>query len=283
MAKHNVVQLYGLVLGMPQIQKNEATGTYERGTCKIAISNGTRDIGDKIDHVRFNKPMIMSGDPEQIAIMSTWKTNDMVQVKGAFTTMNISKRIRCPHCEEIAKVPGTLAFISPIHSKIIERNLSEEKGTELLKKDCEISNQVLLVGNLCKDVDFYRNDTMKMSTYQLAVNRKYFIKGDVAESRTDYPYVHSFGDQAFSDQIALREGSQVLIDGMIQSKEFKRVSKCENPECEHFGDEFEWGDYTLEVVPYSVEYLKDYTTREEYELLQSEKTEELKQKLFGKE
>lgn len=281
MAKHNVVNLYGLVLGMPMIQKNDVTGAFERGQCKIVISDGTRDIGDKMDNIKFNKPLIMSGDPDQIALMATWKTNDMVQIKGALTTMNISKKICCPHCREVTRVPGTIAFITPIHSKIIERNLSEEKGVEILKKDCEISNQILLIGDLCRDVSYFSDEGKKISTYQLAVNRKFFVKGDVVENRTDYPYIHSFGDQAFSDQIALRTGSQVLIDGMLQTKDFKRVSKCENNECDHFGEEFEWKDWTMEVIPYAVEYLKDYTTREEYEEMEKEKTEELKQKLFG--
>lgn len=280
--RHNVVNLYGMVASAPSIQKNNLTGEYEQGSFHLIVSNGARDFGDRMENIQYNKPLVMSGNPEQVKIMDTLKVHDMVMVKSVLTTMNIVKNVNCPHCKKVTKKTGTLAFVTPIHTVLLERGVSEEKGIELLKKNCEISNQIFLVGELCRDVDYYHeNGKHRVSTYQLAVNRKFFLANDVPESRTDYPYIYTYGEQAFNDSIALKTGSGVLIDGMIRTKYFDRYSKCENESCEAFGKDFKWTDHTLEVIPYAVEYLTNYTTREEYEKMENERFEEINKKLFG--
>lgn len=70
--------------------------------------------------------------------------------------------------------------------------------------------------------------------------------------KTDYPWVRSYDKIAKNDAEALSTNSEVLIDGFINSRIPTRKLTCEA--CGH---SFDWNDLpVLEIIPYSVEYLK---------------------------
>lgn len=275
MAKHNCVHLYGRVIKDPQILKND-NNEFIKGVCPITVIRGQRETGNKLNHVRFDAPVIMSGDPERVKEMSSWKTGDMVEIKGSITTKEIRKRSFCKHCGGENIVEGNIVYINPIYLDKRETNLSEKDGVELLKRRCEISNEVSLVGKLCREPDFYKQDDLVTTQYQIAVNRKFYLKDDIAENRTDYPWIKSFGKIAESDRKALRKGSVVLIDGMIQTRETKRTTKCI-----HCEKNYTWGDSALEVIPYSVEYLQEFTTEEERAEKNQKIIENAESNIFG--
>ena len=76
--------------------------------------------------------------------------------------------------------------------------------------------------------------------------------------RTDFPWVKSYGQIAVNDAKTLKKGAYVFIDGRIQVRQLKRIQECEN--C---GETYEWTDSATEIVPYAVEYLRDYYTKDE--------------------
>lgn len=279
MAKHNVVRLYGRVMDEPRIIKNE-NGEYVRGMFHITVIRGKRDNGDGIENIHYENPLIMSGYPDKIKTMDKLKINDMVEIKGSLTTKNINKSTICKQCGQKNILSGELIFVSPIFLGICETNRTEEEAMNLLKKKCEISNEVTLVGNLCNDVNFFSSDKLKVGTYQLAIDRKYYLKDDAPAIRTDYPHIRVFGEQAKQDSLSLHKSSRVLIDGLLQSREYERKTICANEECTC---EYTWNDSTLEVIPYSVEYLQNYLTTEEIEAKKAEEEKEAKNSVFGEE
>lgn len=278
MAKHNGVFLYGQVLSEPKITKSE-DGTPTRGMCAINVIRGIRDFGNNISDLKYDCPIILTGDVEKIKEMETWHKNDMVEVKGTITTKEIIKGAICKHCGEKMKVEGNLVFINPIYLSVRETNLTQEEGIELLKRRVEISNCATIIGTLCRDVETYKaKDGLQITQYQLAVNRKYRIREDYAENRTDYPWVKSYGNIAVEDSKFLKMGSVVYIDGMIQTRAVDRTSICE-----HCGMEFHWNDNALELVPYAVEYLQNFTMPEEYEKKESDEAESIANEVLSSE
>lgn len=276
MAKHNNVFLYGQVLKQPRIIKDE-NGNYLRGMCAINVIRGLRDFGDNITNLKYDTPVIMTGEPEKIAIMETWKVNDMVEVKGSITTKEINKSTICKHCGQKNVTPGNAVFVNPIYLSVRETGLTQEQGLELLRKRVEISNCATMIGTLCRNTEtFVTNHGLQITQYQLAVNRKYRVKDDSAENRTDYPWVKSYGSIAEEDAKFLQMGAMVYVDGMIQTREVDRVTVC--PNC---GNDYHWNDNALEIVPYAVEYLQGYILPEEYERREDEKNQEAINSVFG--
>ena len=134
-----------------------------------------------------------------------------------------------------------------------EEEISPEESLKLLKERCEISNIVMVIGTLCREPEIYTDDKNRsFAQYQIAVNRRYRIKEDPAETKTDYPWVKTFGEQALKDVYALHTGSQVYLNGALQTREVARETICEN--C---NKSYEWQDVASEIVPYSTEYLSN--------------------------
>lgn len=271
MAKHNLVNLYGTVSGVPKIFKNETTGEYVTAYCPVTVIRGTRESGtDGISDIRYDNPVILSGNPRIIEEMATWELNDMVEIKGVVTTRNITKKTKCPHCNEVNRIEGCmLTFITPIYAATRETGISKETSIQLLKRHIEVSNQVSLIGYLVNDPDYYRTQFgVDITQYPIAVNRKFRIKDDDPANKTDYPWIKSFNTIARADAKALKRGALIFVDGMIQTRDVKRKSVCSY--CEN---EFEWADSAVEIVSYANEYLRDFNTQADIEEKQEKEAE----------
>lgn len=262
MARHNEVFLYGKILKDPLIYYDEKEDIYQRGMFSLMTIQGQRDIGTYIDHLQYQTPTIMSRDHEIVKEIAKWKQGDMVEIKGTITTQEIMKKSKCSSCGQSNLIPkANVVYITPIYIGLRERNQNEKEALELLKKRCEISNQAIVIGNLCRDPSFYRDQRGRCVTqYQLAINRKYYIADDPMV-KTDYPWVRSRGEIAIRDSKTLITGSSVMIDGFLQTRVVERKTQCE-----HCGAEYTWKDtIAMEIVPYSVEYLKNCKDLEEIE------------------
>lgn len=275
MAMQNFVFLYGQVLKKPRIAKDE-DGNYVMGMCTLNVLRGLRDTGDSIKQLKYSCPVIMTRNPELVAIMDTWNEGDMCEVKGTVTTREIKKSTTCPHCREKNKKDGNAVFISPIYMSSRETNVSKEQGLALLKQRCEISNQVILIGALCREPEKIElgNDNI-ITQYQLSVNRKFKIKEDSVDKKTDYPWVKSYGKYAKEDAETLHTGSVILVDGMLQTRDVERTTHCE---C---GQSYKWNDAALEVVPFAVEYLKNFYSADEIEKNKEMKYQALSSEILG--
>lgn len=277
MAKHNQVILNGQVSIPPRVVCDN-DGNPMRAMCGIDVMHGKRDFGNSIDNVKFDTPIIMTSDAEMIKKIAEFKKGDIVEIKGAITTRDIIKRTTCKHCGHKHEKEGNLVCITPIYAEIRERGLSQAKGLEILRKRCEISNLVTVIAPLCRDPQPYRTENgTAVTTYQLAIRRKFRIKKDT-DIRTDFPWVKSYGAIAENDAKSLRKGSYVFIDGRIQVRQLKRVQECEN--C---GKLYEWSDSATEIVPYAVEYLRDFYTVDEIKAKEKAEGKLAVEQVFGED
>lgn len=269
MARNNSVFHYGRVAGDPKIIRDNESGEYLRGMAPIEVIKGVRSFGGEVENMKYDCPVIMSGNDVYIKEMATWKKNDMVEVKGAITTKDIVKSTKCSECGAKNLKNGTVVFINPIYLSRRETGLRQEECYELLKQRCEISNSVSIIGTLCKEPEHLITPKgTDVTQYQLAVNRKYRIKEDLEDIRTDYPWVKTFGPNAIKDFNALSVNSVVLIDGAIQTRQVEQTTTCSD--CGH---KYKWKDSAMEIVPYAVEYLQNF---ELPETTAERKEEELK-------
>lgn len=258
MGRHNEVILNGMVLMPPQFKKNEK-GENVRGCVSILVIRGQRDIcNNKIKNIKYDAPMVMTENPEILDIMETLKPYMMIECKGVFTTKNISKAKICPHCKEKTSKPGVLSYISPIYFDVRETGLDEMGARALLERKCEISNSITAIGTVVKEPEFYKDENLSAMEYTIAINRKFYVQEDSTMSKTDYPVVKTFGHKAEEDHKRIKVGTELLINGMLQTKEFKNKIQCE-----HCGEINEFKDTSMEIIPYATEYLKGYYTEEE--------------------
>lgn len=278
MARINDIRLYGMVAEPPVIYKDEKTNEYIKGFC-VVIVIGKQQTTEKKPAI-YNYPRILTRNPEQIAEMAKWKQNDIVEIKGSLTTKNMTKTKICGNCGEKIKHPGTVVYIHPIFSEIRKTELTQKEAIEEINSNAEISNSAVLMGVLCREPQSYRNsvNNKHLTTYQLAVKRRFRIAEDPPETDVDFPWIKSYNEQGISDVQTLYKGSVVLVDGKLQVRERTVKEKC--PYCQH---ENSWKDYSMEVVPHAVEYMRNYNSPEEILKKEKARVEELKTEVFASE
>lgn len=278
MARLNEVRLYGIVTEDPVIHKDGKTDELLRGYCTVVVV--ARNVVNTNKPVKYDYPRILTRNPEQIAKMAKWKKNDVVEVKGSLTTKNMTKTKICSKCGERIKQPGTVVYVHPIFSEVRKAGLTQEQAIAEIKLNAEISNSATLMGVLCREPQSFRNERngVRLTAYQLAVKRKFRIIEDPPETDVDFPWVKSYRDQGADDIKALHKGSIVLIDGKLQVRE--RDVKCLCPHCQA---ENEWKDYSMEVVPHSVEYLREFYSPEEISARESAGARNIIEEVFTNE
>jgi len=278
MARHNLTFLAGMVLADPIVQIGE-DGVYKYGFCTLAVVRGTRDTGDKKRFARAEDPRIMSRDPGILKIMATWKENDIVLVKGVVCATTIDKKVPCPNCGYINYYKGSLVYVNPIFVVQLSHAEGREKGIQIVNSLREISNQAYVLGTVCKDpkkVDVLAG--IDICQYPIALNRKYFIRSDPPEQKTDYPWVKSYGANALEDLKRIHTGTQVYIDGCLQARHILKHAVCGNEECRA---NIDWKDRTLEIVPYETEYVRDFYTDADLVEQEEEETMSIRKRIFG--
>ncbi len=257
MARENFVLLHGQIQTKPKIYQT-TEGSLARAILAVKVLrrpylNGNGEVvGGKL---HIDCPIIMSGNEELIRKISCMQQGDMVDIRGVLTTREVLKSTICKKCGTKNSVQGNSVYITPIYICRREEKLDSMAGFELLKERNEISNVVILIGNLCRPPQLYQDENIRYAScqYQIATNRKYHIRDNgAADVRTDYPWIKTFGEQANKDAIHLQEGATIYINGGLQTREVARTTVCTN--C---GEEYIWKDTASEVVPYSVEYLEN--------------------------
>lgn len=232
MAKENYVLLIGELQNSPIINE-------EKQRAKYVVKTLRRN--DKIDF-----PIVSVLDSNLIEKVKTFNAKDFILIKGILATQEVKKGVICPHCQEVNRVEGTTTEVIAIENMSIGPN----HVLEALK---EISNQVMVLGSLCRKPEYrlLATSSIGSSQYQLAVNRKFNVKRQ-PNIQTDYPWVNSFGRQAEQDALRLDIGSQVFIQGGVQTRQIQK-----NMTCTKCSQEFKAEDHVAEIVPYSVEYLNN--------------------------
>ncbi len=256
--KHNNVFLCGWVKEAPKVVKNDATGEYVFAMGRIVTLRGVRRFGVKASNIKYDEPLIYTQNPTMCKEIAKWSVGDIVEVKGALTTRDINKITTCPQCKQKNSQEGNAVYVTPIHCYIREHDCDEQKAQETLKDLCEISNNITVIGVVCRDPELYRKKKVKITSYQLAVRRKFKVSDNEAEPNTDFPWVKSFGGIGQNDALVLKKGSYIFLDGWIQSRKFPRETVCS-----HCGHNYQWNDWALEIVPYASEYVRNCRSEKE--------------------
>lgn len=253
MARENYASMHGQVIQKPKIYQN-AEGRLIRGLLAIKVIRRF-GVGNP-NGGTFDTVIILSANEEIVQKMSELKTFDLVDIKGVVSTANTKRYYTCEHCKHENITDGVATYITPIY--VCKReSVAELDGLELLRERAEISNQIMIIGTVCKGPDPVGANAFQstITQYILAVNRKYRIREDSPDKKTDYPWIKTFGEQAKKDMDALHVGSEVFINGSYQSRSVAFKGTCEN--C---GEEYTIDDRTSEIVPFSVEYLSNFNS-----------------------
>ena len=285
MARQNTVMLYGLVAESPLIGKNP-DGT-EFAAVHVIVARGKRYVGDGSGKMKCDNPFIMTREEKMVEEIRQWKKNDIVHIKGVISTKTIKKVSHCAHCGAENRFIGALLYINPIFAERQGRVENHDEGLSYLYAHMEVSNQAYVIGTLCRDPGKVKSKyDYKIIQYQIAIGRKYRIRTDPPEVRIDYPWVKSYGENAEEDFKRLKIGAEVFIDGFLQARSVRRYSYCgqDSDEKGHpkknedgspvfkkdaggkpvgCGQQYEWKDRVMELVPYETEYLTGYLTDED--------------------
>lgn len=260
MAIHNLVINYAQLKQAPQIAIDRNTGIPINGYVVVKTIRADRFIDDGNDSpIKEDYPIIFTTDPAILQEMQTWSKNDMVEIKGTFATRKINKAQTCPKCGTRVEKEGELSYINPIYAKKRAHVSNDDDAHANLVENREISNIAFMLGRICiepKKIVTAKNKVIVQ--YPLAVNRKYRNKFDEIDEKTDYPWIKEYGEMAANDLEKIHVNTIVFVDGCVQARTIKRACTC--PNCKI---KFEWPDKTMEIAPYSVEYVDNYYTDED--------------------
>ena len=269
MAQHNIGHFYGMVQNKPTVTYNKETGAITSANVFIVTVTSSRRYmdGNEDDNISCEQIQLFSGVPSMARQMAELNPYDIIILKGTVNTRNIIKRVTCEKCGEKFDVNGErqgkngiatsmITFVTPIDIDVRNTELDEEEAMQILLEHREMSNEVQIIGNLCGDPVQWEGG--KATSYQLGVNRNFYLRDDDPSISSDYPYVRSYGDQALNDFEALQAKSCVLVDGFLKRRKFLRTNVC--PHC---GEQKSWTERVLEVIPYKVEYISGYKTGKE--------------------
>ena len=287
MARENILRLRAVVDKKPKITIND-NGSY--AIVVLAVVSPNRETGDNLRYAQVSKPRLMTQNPDMIKEIESWEENDIVDIKGVLATRTIPKTSYCPICHTKNSNPGSFTYIVPNYVEKIKNMPSIEKAMEYLLDKREISNSVNLFGTLLTNPKMLTTYAgLDFTQYKLAANRKYRIKEDDPSRKVDYPWVKSYGDRARLDRFRLQKGAEIYIDGCLQEREIRRGTICGQLRDEYgqyvvspstgepiikkdadgnplgCGQKYYWKDRTLEIVPFSVEYVSGVLSEQEAE------------------
>ena len=270
MAKENFVLISGQVLFRPKIYMGR-DGVPSKATMllKAIRRHYVRSNLNSVNNgISFDIIPVVTFNPDCIKVCMNTAQHDMVELRGVYTTKENQKKSFCEKCGKEIDNPGVDTFVTPIYIRVTDKVRSAEhpegydpeKAIDILKERAEISNTVKIIGTLCREPEKIANVKQSSAQYQIASNRRFRIKEDNPSTKTDYPWVKTYGPQAESDFKALHVGSVIYIDGCFQSRQIKKRTICPSCGCENVVD-----DVAYEIVPYSVEYLANCTLPESNE------------------
>ncbi len=277
MARLNSVMLLGFVLKDPEIM--DLPDGNRSAICHVCVGRGARETGDGRQFMKLDDPIILTKDRTLVNEIATWKANTIVEVYGVITGRAIRKSSYCPKCGERNVQEGALVFVTPIDCKKRGEKASQEEAIKYLSENREFSNKVLAFGTLCVEPKKVKTkEGIPVTRFQVAMNRKYYIRDDSPEIKADYPFVYAYGKNAVEAKMRLGVGAEIFIDGCLQTRTVPRQAVCAT--C---GETYKWTDRAMEIVPYQggIEYISGYKTDEMLEKEKQDALAEAKRKVFG--
>ena len=247
--RENTVYLYGAVAAAPIVRKSEKTGELVYAQVRVNVGRDPRDMGDGIRYMKGDCPLIATQDPDIVKEIAAWKQYDMVTIMGTITTIPYNKPGYCPYCHRKQEKPGQLVYIHPT-AAIKSAHLSNRDACiqDIVNKR-EFTNRVFLAGTLCNDPK--KNVTkngLTVVSFPLIVGRSVRIVHDSPDRTTDCPWVMTYGDKAEEIKKRLIRGSEVYINGCIQTRWVDRRMVC-GQEYNELGRPVKNEDGTPRIIP----------------------------------
>lgn len=219
MAKKNLVHIVGYV--------NE-----------ILIDDGNNflfSVQVRKNQNKFVYPIIELGE-NNLHMKDEIKHGKIVTIEGKITTSSKEMNLECD-CGNIVKNRYIFTCVTSQKVFVFEPTIEEP-----------FLNKVILLGTVCNEKEFkYIKGTKSLvenTKYQMAVNRK-------EPNSTDYPWITTFARQSLEDAKRINVGSQILVEGAINTRIHLKNCVCE---C---GNEIQVREPHTEILGISVEYLNN--------------------------
>ena len=259
MARLNHVLMMGVIQDDPIIK---ITKSGEYVSASLTILTARRSYMNE----KQNLAGIVRSDLQQIVTKNAYlienqiinlEAGDLIITTGTMSTKEVTRKIRCPYCGGVDDhIMGVKVYIDP---KCILKIRSvaecdEQEINELLVTYSELSNYSQFFGTLVREPRYAPDYGVakRELDIQVALNRKRYIVEDGPDKKTDYPYVRMFGQMAETCNKVLHTGSEIYIEGAIETREIEIEKIC--PSC---NEQFFAGNVAVEIVPYSVEFTEN--------------------------
>ena len=247
----NDVRLFGQLVQDPKYYKKKNADLPYRMSLSVKTMSRYLNSTDR-GKLMYDEVVVMSKSPDMIVYAAKeLRSNDIVYIKGMLCTADVTRKVICSNCEETFQENGYTCYVHPIKIVKVVSGLSDEEANIMIQDNAEVSNEVILDGQICSDVH-YREEN-QYAFYKLAVKRSFHILEDDAEKRTDYPAINSYHDQARRDSICTHRGTRMNVRGAIRVRDVRRNIVC--PYCQH---EEELVYKVLEVVASNISYTADW-------------------------
>lgn len=185
---------------------------------------------------KFVYPIIELGE-ENLNMKDKIQKGKVVSVVGKITTNQQKVDVPCQNCGKT--IENKYIFTCVTTSKVHVFEPTEQEP---------FVNNVILLGTVCNEKQFnYIKGTRSLvgnSKYQIAVNRR-------EPNSTDYPYITTFAKQAEEDAKRINVGSQILVDGAVNTRVHTKTLTCD---C---GSDIQFNEPHTEILGISVEYLNN--------------------------
>lgn len=241
MAKENSIVLIGKIINNPSLSYSS-----EKDLFQLSFVMEVHRKNERIDFPEVN----IFGLEEEQAYTLEKNLNDhkdsYIMVRGMIATRYKEITVTCPNCGEINRVSYLHTEISTIIPPLILHGYYSEKDL------AEYSNRASVLGIVCSaPIKRQSTNGTSITQYQIAVDRRFRIK-EQDDSKDDYPWIKSFDNAAEKSFKHLKVGSQIYINGCIQTRETTRAANCAN--C---NSKITYNVTIAEIVMTSVEYLSN--------------------------
>ena len=162
-----------------------------------------RDVCATVESIPLITASILS---KKLAAGLQYLVMDIKCGNGAFMENNSRAKALSQSIVNVANGAGTktsalLTDMNSVLGSTVGNALEVEEALQYLSTVREISNQDYILGTLCRDPKkISPKEGLIVTQYQIALNRKYFIRSDPPSIKTDYPWVKSYGENAISDR-----------------------------------------------------------------------------------
>lgn len=294
MIRYNNFHGYGMVIDeKPRILSKD--GEIISVTFHLAVLRADRKVEDGR---AVNQPdfiMIICRDRECCEKAKELTMYDMVEVQGFVrTSQRIKKTYFCPACGGATVREGSITYVLGIFCARRGHVEDKEQGLNDLIDNRAVSNAVFAHARLVCDPKMGRTKSgILVTQYQVAIGRAYYDPSD-NQDKSDYVVVRSYGKAAQSDNMYLKKGSEIFIDGYVQARVAMLTIHCQAPAKDPFtgkpiietdpvtgrpvmdpvtgelrvtpcGETYRWRQEVCEIVIYRPDYISGYKTQEEVE------------------